>query len=511
MKKLDLLIIAILFAWVTSAQTTFTVPERTTEQQYQRVVWVFHYNLTIAINYAKSTGQTVEDLGRYYGDIYKLTWPKDGSFQTFVEGNLLNLTDFSDKVEIVSQSENKVVLKVYNLYKYLHDKGSDYGVTYEEYIQFFQSSHNQIADYMDCTIEFNIVNDGVEVILEAKEHQVTMGLFTPYFHQPQVVKRWVKQINYQTFKGKKVNGKIVKGDPFEISENTDIERYKSSYLFNKKGELLRILFIDDKENDTWMWMLDYENSRIAKIFMMKNNIPESEGEMLYEGKLHLGSNWYNLETNNLQTIGKLKYDENGFILNRTLYNSKGEITTLGPKYIRDKDGVAIERSLLKKDGSVNSKIKYKYDKNGLPVSIHRTIAKGETVNENFKREYEFDKNGNWIKQIQYGPPANEIYIIERSFEFYEKRSEIELPENTLAMYVGKYELYPNFFITITKENNKMYAQGTEQEKFEISAYDEHKLFTKEFSAEFIFHLNKKNEVTGFTLIQNGEYEAKKVK
>ena len=510
MKKVILFTIAILFAWVTSAQTTFTVPERTAEKQYPRVVWVFNYNLTVAINYAKSMGQTAEDYGRYCGDIYKLTWPKGGELKTFVEGNIMNMTDFSDKVEIVSQSENKVVLKVYNLFDYLKEKGSDQNVTYEEFIQFFQSSQNQIADYLGCSIVYNIVNDGVEVIMEEKEHQVTMGIFTSYFYQPQIVKGWVKQINYQTFKGKEVNRKIEKGDPLDMSENTDMERYKSSYFFNKKGELLRIIYIDDKENNTWVRMLDYENGRIAKTFMMKNNIPESKSEMLYKGKQHLGSNWYNLETNNLETSAKLKYDENGFILNRILYNSKGEITTLGPKYIRDKDGLALERSLLKKDGSVSWQIKYQYDEHGLPVNLHRSIAKGEIVNENFKREYEFDENGNWIKQIQFGPPSGEIFIIERSFEFYKKRVEIELPESTLEMYVGKYELYPNFFVTITKKNKKMYAQGTDQEKNEIAAFDKNKFFTKEFTAEFIFHLNNKNKIIGFTLVQNGEYEAKKV-
>lgn len=169
-----------------------------------------------------------------------------------------------------------------------------------------------------------------------------------------------------------------------------------------------------------------------------------------------------------------------------------------------------ERLILKKDGSVKYNNKFFYDKNGLPINIHRTISQGKTVTEDFKREYEFDENGNWIKQIQYGPPADKIFVIERSFTYYEKRTEIELQESVLAGYVGKYELYPNFFITITKEGKKMFAQGTEQEKFEICAYDKNKFFTKEFTAEFIFHLNKKNEVTGFTLVQNGEHEAKKV-
>lgn len=511
MKKLAFIIIAILFAWATFAQNQFTVPERTAEQQHPRVTWIMHYDLNVALSYVKSTGKTVEEYAKYSGNLYKLTWQKEEGFEGFVKGTLLNLTDLSGKVEILNQSDKKVTIKATGFYKYLQDKGTIYNVTYKDYIQFFEVSHKQIAKYLNSTISMKVIDDGVEVIIGKKQHQVTMGAFTPNFSQPQVVKGWVKQINYQTFKGKEENGKIIKKDPLKLSEshNHD-ERYKSSFLFNKNGNLIRTLINNDEENNIWTRLIDYEDEKIDKIFFLKNSIPTSKGERFYEKNGNTSLNFYDLETDKLTDIYKLEVDTNGLWVNRIAYNPDGEITGRGPKIIRDKNGVALELSILKKDGSVNYNNKYYYDKNGLPINIHRTISQGKTVSEDFKREYEFDENGNWIKQIQYGPPAGNIFIIERSFEFYEKRSEIELLESELSKCVGKYELNSSFSITIIKEGNKIFAQGTDQDKFEIYAYDKYKFFTKEFTAEFIFLLNSKNEVTGFTLVQNGEYELKKV-
>ena len=511
MKKFALLIIAILFARASSAQNQFTVPERTAEKQYPRVTWIIHYDLNVALSYVKSTGETVEEYAKYAGNLYKQTWQKEEGFEGFVNGTLLNLTDLSGNVEILNQSDKKITIKATGFYKYLQDKGTNYNVTYKDYIQFFEVSHKQIAKYLNATISMKVIDDGVEVTVEKKQHQVTMGLFTPNFSQPQLVKGWVKQINYQTFKGIKKNGKIIKGDPLKLSEshNQD-ERYKSSFLFNKNGNLIRTLINEDEENNIWTRLIDYEDEKIDEIFFLKNSIPTNKGERFYEKNGNTSLKFYDLETDKLTDIYKVEIDANGLWVNRIAYNSDGEITGQGPKIIRDKDGVALELSILKKDGSVNYNNKYSYDKNGLPINIHRTISQGKTVNEYFKREYEFDENGNWIKQIQYGPPAENIFVIERSFTFYEKRTEIELPESELSKLVGKYELNPNFNITIIKEGNKIFAQGTEQDKFEIYAYDKYKFFTKEFTAEFIFQLNKKNEVTGFSLVQNGEYELKKV-
>ncbi|WP_372950353.1 tetratricopeptide repeat protein [Mariniphaga sp.] len=167
MKTPILLFAAILMAWATSAQTTFSVPERTPEQQYPRLVLLLNYNINVAISYAKSHGQTVEEFGKYCGDLYKETWSKEGGFQTFVTGNLMNLTDLSEKVEIVNQTDKKVTLKVIGFYPNLRNNEPIHNVTYDEFIRFFKASHDLIAEYLGCTVSFKILDDGLEVVLES--------------------------------------------------------------------------------------------------------------------------------------------------------------------------------------------------------------------------------------------------------------------------------------------------------------------------------------------------------
>jgi tetratricopeptide (TPR) repeat protein len=167
MKAPILLFTAILMAWATSAQTTFSVPERTPEQQYPRLVTLLNYNINVAISYAKSQGQTVEEFGKYCGEFYKKSWAKEGGFQTFVKGNLMNLTDLSEKVEIVNQNDKKVTLKAIGFYTNLRDNEHIYNVTYDEFIQFLKASHDPIAKHMGSTISFKILDDGLEVVLES--------------------------------------------------------------------------------------------------------------------------------------------------------------------------------------------------------------------------------------------------------------------------------------------------------------------------------------------------------
>lgn len=159
MKKLFTLVIAILFVNGLIAQTNFTVPERNAEQQYKRAVSMMHYQTTCAISHGKAMNKSVAETGKYFGDLYKSTWNAEGGFNDLVKWTIFNLNDFSEKVEILSQSPEKVVVKVTNLNPAFKDQTEIYGVTFKEYVEFFQSSHNQIAEMMNGKILFKILTE----------------------------------------------------------------------------------------------------------------------------------------------------------------------------------------------------------------------------------------------------------------------------------------------------------------------------------------------------------------
>jgi D-alanyl-D-alanine-carboxypeptidase/D-alanyl-D-alanine-endopeptidase len=83
-------------------------------------------------------------------------------------------------------------------------------------------------------------------------------------------------------------------------------------------------------------------------------------------------------------------------------------------------------------------------------------------------------------------------------------TEITLPEETLARYVGNYAFAPTFVIAITLENGQLMEQATGQPKFPIFPETETRFFLKVVEATIEFQVNAAGEVTGATLNQSGQ-------
>jgi CubicO group peptidase (beta-lactamase class C family) len=90
------------------------------------------------------------------------------------------------------------------------------------------------------------------------------------------------------------------------------------------------------------------------------------------------------------------------------------------------------------------------------------------------------------------------------------KKEVELPDELLDKYLGKYQLMPEFILTITREGKRVFVQATGQMRGEIFASEPHRFFSKDVNAEFIFHVDMFDVVTELTLVQNGEHKAKKI-
>lgn len=79
-------------------------------------------------------------------------------------------------------------------------------------------------------------------------------------------------------------------------------------------------------------------------------------------------------------------------------------------------------------------------------------------------------------------------------------------------YVGQYELWSGFVITITREGDKLMEQATGQPKFELFPESETKFFLRVVDAQVTFVKDEKGQVTGIVLRQNGQdVPGKKIK
>jgi CubicO group peptidase (beta-lactamase class C family) len=83
------------------------------------------------------------------------------------------------------------------------------------------------------------------------------------------------------------------------------------------------------------------------------------------------------------------------------------------------------------------------------------------------------------------------------------QKEIKVDEKILEMYVGEYEIAPEFIFTVTKEKDRLFAQATGQDKFEIFSETETKFFLKVTDAQLEFVKDETGKVTKAVLKQGG--------
>ncbi len=92
-----------------------------------------------------------------------------------------------------------------------------------------------------------------------------------------------------------------------------------------------------------------------------------------------------------------------------------------------------------------------------------------------------------------------------------QRQAVAVDPKLFDAYIGRYELAPNFILTITKEQNRLYAQATGQPKVELFAETETQFFITEVDAQITFISDRQGKVNRLILHQAGqEIPAKKL-
>jgi hypothetical protein len=96
-----------------------------------------------------------------------------------------------------------------------------------------------------------------------------------------------------------------------------------------------------------------------------------------------------------------------------------------------------------------------------------------------------------------------LHLLESALPLRVVEKPLALPEATLARYVGRYELAPEFHLQVTLEEGRLWVQATGQPKFPIYARTEQEFFLKVVDARVVFQLDPKEKVTGLVLHQSG--------
>jgi hypothetical protein len=79
-------------------------------------------------------------------------------------------------------------------------------------------------------------------------------------------------------------------------------------------------------------------------------------------------------------------------------------------------------------------------------------------------------------------------------------------------YVGDYEVSPKFILTITKDGDKLYGQGTGQPRMELEPVSDQQFTISEVKANITFEKDADGKVVGLSLSQGPRTaKAKKIK
>jgi uncharacterized protein (TIGR03435 family) len=91
-----------------------------------------------------------------------------------------------------------------------------------------------------------------------------------------------------------------------------------------------------------------------------------------------------------------------------------------------------------------------------------------------------------------------------------EHKEVAVNPKLFAGYVGKYELAPDFIITVTQEGDHLFAQPTNQPKFALFPEGERDFFLKVVDAQITFVTDPQGRATELILHQGGDQHAKRI-
>ena len=122
-----------------------------------------------------------------------------------------------------------------------------------------------------------------------------------------------------------------------------------------------------------------------------------------------------------------------------------------------------------------------------------------------------------LRNTDYGSPGpGQISLDLAAIAFGEKyevptaTTEIKVDPKIYDAYTGRYELAPNFILTISKEGDRLMAQATGQPPVELFPESETTFFLKVVDAKVTFVKDDTGKVTHLVLHQGGDKPAKKI-
>ena len=146
----------------------------------------------------------------------------------------------------------------------------------------------------------------------------------------------------------------------------------------------------------------------------------------------------------------------------------------------------------------------------LPTGANTFTFEGSTTQYEFK-EVAGKKSVVYKNRIQQsaGIETSKKTTVEKATA---EKASVVLDANQLKEYIGSYELQPGFVIDVTSIGNQLFAQATNQPRFELFAVKPGSFFLKVVEASIDFNKDTTGKIISLTLHQGGrDIEGQKIK
>lgn len=165
MKKFFIISIMLSLSCVVKAQTEYSVSTPTMEQKFN-VSQMHMNNIILAhIAVAKSDGMIPAELGKKIGKVFSIAWDENGGYEPYVNFILYGWSCLADGVQIIEQSDEKLVVLVSSLYKPVEDQGVLFGASVEDFAAYFNAMLNEIAVHYAQSIEMTRGEEGYKIVI----------------------------------------------------------------------------------------------------------------------------------------------------------------------------------------------------------------------------------------------------------------------------------------------------------------------------------------------------------
>jgi hypothetical protein len=110
-----------------------------------------------------------------------------------------------------------------------------------------------------------------------------------------------------------------------------------------------------------------------------------------------------------------------------------------------------------------------------------------------------NKKGQVTQLITHGRKGSEVWT--KTNKPIPVITEIKVDPKTLDTYVGTYQMTPEFGFTVTRSEDSLFVQATDQQRFQVFAEAPNRFFTKFNDAQFEFVSDETGKVTKVILIE----------